>query len=373
MRIAIDLTSLNDNFTGLERYAYEISAQMVSAHPDSEFILVFKGEVPGICKELEAAANVEIKLIRRKGKLVTNQLILPAEMKRIAADAYVFPAFPIPLLFSKKNSYVLIADTVCFDLPQTMKKKARYYWAAGLKHSAKSSKGIFVISDFTMSKVKEHFPGCEKKAVLAYCGVNGERFIADSEEKMSEVRAKYGLPERYNLSLCTIEPRKNLKLLLDAYVQLKKEGHELLPLVLSGRAGWKYEGWFDEAGEILGNDLRITGFVDNEDLPYVYRGAETFVFPTLYEGFGMPPLEALASGCQRALVSDIAVMKEVMGETAQYFKNDDAASLKKALLEAGTKEAADRERIAENIARFDWRDSAERIYALITGKTGNNP
>ena len=374
MRIAIDLTSLNDNFTGLERYAYEISTQMVKAHPESVFILVFKGEIPDICKELATAENVEIKLIKRKGKLVTNQLILPAEMKKIPADAYLFPAFPIPLMFSKKNSYVLIADTVCFDMPQTMKKKAVYYWAAGLKHSARVSKGIFVISDYTLSRVKEYFPGYEKKAIVAYCGVNAGAFAADSEEKMSEVREKYKLPTKYNLSLCTIEPRKNLKLLLNAYISLKKEGHELPPLVLSGRAGWKYAGWFDEAKEILGEDLLITGFVENEDLPYVYKGADTFVFPTLYEGFGMPPLEAYASGCRRALVSDIAVMKEVMGDTALYFKNDDAEALKKALLEAETAGVADRRAVMDNILRFGWKESAEKIYAMMErGKVGNNP
>ena len=368
MKAAIDLTSLNDNLTGLERYAYELTSGMVKAHPECVFVLVFKGEVPAICESLTAYENVEVKLIERKGKLVTNQLILPAEMKKIKADAYVFPAFPIPMLFSKKNSYVLIADTVCFDMPETMKTKARLYWSAGLKHSARVSSGIFVISDFTLSRVKKFFPAHAHKAVIAYCGINTAKFTADAEGRQEEIRKKYRLPDRYNLSLCTIEPRKNLKLLLDVYVKLKKDGRRLLPLVLSGRAGWKYAGWFDEAKEVLGSDLVITGFIEDADLPYIYRGADTFIFPTLYEGFGMPPLEAQASGCGRVLVSDIDVMKEVMGETALYFKNNDEASLGEAVLAAADAQPAGREMISGNLNRFSWQESAEKAYRMITGE-----
>ena len=367
MRIAIDLTSLNDNFTGLERYAYEISSEMIKAHPETVFVPVFKGEVPAICKALAGCENVSPVVIRRKGKLYTNQLILPFEMKKIKADAYVFPAFPIPLMFFGRNSYVLIADTVCFDMPDTMKAKARLYWSAGLRHSAGVSSGIFVISDFTLSKVKEYFPKQAGKAAVAYCGINAGKFAADAEGRMEEVHKSYGLPEKYNLSLCTIEPRKNLKLLLDAYVSLKRSGRSMLPLVLSGRAGWKYAGWFDEAKEVLGGDLVITGFIEDEDLPYVYRGADTFIFPTLYEGFGMPPLEAFAAGCGKVLVSDIAVMKEVMGDTASYFKDNDRESLKDAIIRAAEGKGPAREAVAGNLRRFDWQDSAEKVYKMITG------
>ncbi|MCR5119599.1 MAG: glycosyltransferase family 4 protein [Lachnospiraceae bacterium] len=367
MRIATDLTSLNDNFTGLERYAYEISYGMIKAHPESTFILLFKGKVPGICEELKNFPNTEIKLISRKGKLITNQLILPAEMKKIQADAYVFPAFPVPLMFSRRNTYALIADTVCFDMGDTMKTKARLYWSAGLKHSARVSRGIFVISEFTLSRVKTYFPKAADRTILAYCGINAGRFRAETEGRMEEVRKKYKLPEKYNLSLCTIEPRKNLKLLLDAYVLLKKEGKNVPPLVLSGRAGWKYAGWFDEAKEVLKEELIVTGFVEDADLPYVYRGAEAFVFPTLYEGFGMPPLEAFAAGCKKVLVSDIDVMKEVMGDTAFYFRSNDIADLKRALNETAGAEVPAREAVFENIQRFSWQESAEKIYGMISG------
>ncbi|MCR4586653.1 MAG: glycosyltransferase family 4 protein, partial [Lachnospiraceae bacterium] len=326
MKIAIDLTSLNDNFTGLERYAYEVSHEMIKAHPDTEFICVFKGEVPGVCRHFEGCGNVSIRLIKKKGKLYTNQFILPVEMKKLAADAYYYPAFPIPLLFHEKNTYVMVADTVCFDMPETMKTKARLFWSEGLKHSVRVCRGISVNSEYTLSNVAKYFPGNEKKAVVAYCGVDTEKFSSNEEGRAEKVRERYGLPERYNLSLCTIEPRKNLKLLLDTYAGLKRSGRELLPLVLSGRAGWKYEGWFDEAKAVLGSDLVITGFIDDEDLPYVYRGADTFIFPTRYEGFGMPPLEALAAGAGRVLVSDIRVMKEVLGDTAVYFKENDRAA-----------------------------------------------
>ncbi len=367
MRIAIDLTSLNDNFTGLERYAYMVSENMINTHPETEFILVFKGEIPRICDGWDAYPNVSVKLIANKGKLVTNQLILPREMSAIKADVCYFPAFPIPLLFNKKNSFVMVADTVCFDMPDTMKTKARLFWSAGLKHSVRVSRGISVNSRFTLSRLAKYFPGAEKKAVIGYCGVERKDFETGDESRTAAVRERYGLPGRYILSVCTIEPRKNLKLLMEAYAELKEEGHKLPSLVLVGRMGWKTEGWFDTLKEKLGEDLKITGFVEDADLPYVYKAAELFVFPSLYEGFGMPPLEALAAGVEKVLVSDLEVMKEVLGGSTEYFRSGDRDSLKEKLVWFTDGNERHRQYDAVGLEKYDWAVTAEKIYGMLTG------
>ena len=112
-----------------------------------------------------------------------------------------------------------------------------------------------------------------------------------------------------------------------------------------------------ESGRII-----FTGYVDDEDLPGLYAGAQALVFPSLYEGFGMPPLEAQASGVSKVLSSDAPALCEVLGDTAMYFKNNDKQSLKNALMRLNEYEGASRSDIESNLSRFTWEKSAAALW-----------
>ncbi|MBR5419953.1 MAG: glycosyltransferase family 4 protein [Lachnospiraceae bacterium] len=363
MTLAIDLTSLSDNFSGLERMALELSkALILQAGEEESFVLVIKNSLPPMLNNIK---NPRVRFVRIKGKnkLLANQLTLPLTMARIKADAYIFPAFPVPLLFRKKNTYGMIADLGCYDCPQTMKKKQVLFFREGAKHTARVSRKTLTISDFSAGRIEEILKLPKEKILMLYCGINLPEADRKKPERVLAVKEKYGLPRKYLLSLSTLEPRKNLKLLIDAYLEVIKEDAEipLPPLVLAGRPGWLMEEEIRKASE--DGHILFPGFIDDEDLPALYAGAECFIFPSLYEGFGMPPLEAQAAGVQRILSSDTEALREVLGDTAGFFSNNDKASLKQALRELSSLPVPEAGSVAANLERFSWKAAAEKLRA----------
>lgn len=201
----------------------------------------------------------------------------------------------------------------------------------------------------------------------------GELFhaVTDAQE-LQRVRNRCGIPaaSRYILSLATLEPRKNMKLLVEAFVQLVAEDRagEDTVLVLTGGEGWSFEGLLETiagSGAVAERIIR-TGFVADEDLAALYSGAEVFVYPSLYEGFGLPPLEAMQCGTA-VIVSNTSSLPEVTGDAALYIDPLDrdglAAGLCRVLEEAGLREELCRKSLLR-AARFSWERFGREITAV---------
>lgn len=362
MKIAVDLTSLDDNLSGLERYAMNIVRELVLIDQRNQYLLFFKNNVCPQLTDLLEYKHVNVRVLKGSHKLIFNQLTLPFSLyKEKEVDKYIFPAFPCPILFQKKGIITLIADMVCFDCPETMKKKAQLFFRVSTDHSWKVSETIITISEFSRERILARYGTSEandEKIILAYCGISDMFCNASpkTEKERQKIREKYQLPERYCLCLSTLEPRKNLPLLLDAYTKAAKEGVKLPPLVLAGRKGWLIDKLLERAGKEADIDVIVTGFVEDEDLPELYRMAEVFVFPSMYEGFGMPPLEALSVGT-RVLSSDAASLPEVLGEDAVYFQNGNVNDLKEKLVACLTDETKSQNHTVN--PKFDWKESAK--------------
>ena len=379
MKIVIDLTQLADNLSGLERYAMNITREMILADAENEYVLFYKNKACELLEDINHRKNVTIRVYKGKNKLVFNQLQLPIYLyKEKNVDKYLFLAFPCPLLFRKKGIYTMIADLTCWDCPETMKTKAKYYFRATITHSVKVSEKLITISEYSRQRILAHFGGStkkdsryrklEEKILLAYCAVS-ETFTECAQvtkEQEEELRRKYNLPRNYFLCLSTLEPRKNLQLLLKAYGNLLGKRREDIPsLVLAGRKGWLMDELLADIENKYPGKVVVTGFIEDADLPRIYRMADCFVFPSLYEGFGMPPLEALAVGTP-VISSDAASMPEVLGDHAAYFASGNEAELTKAL-QAFLKQPKTQEPYTD--PRFDWRRSAEKILHVLMLET----
>jgi glycosyltransferase involved in cell wall biosynthesis len=185
---------------------------------------------------------------------------------------------------------------------------------------------------------------------------------------LASVRQKYGLPARYLLCVSTLEPRKNLPVLLQAYALLRAERHhEDLKLVIAGRKGWLYQDIFAMVTALdLQQDVVFTGFVDDEDLPDLYRGARLFVFPSLYEGFGLPILEAMASGVP-VIASNTSSMPEVAGDAAILVDPRHpqalAEGLRRILAETALRESLQQKGL-QQASRFSWEAAAQKTLAV---------
>lgn len=328
MRICVDLTSLADNFSGIERFALSITKELIK-NTEHHWILLFKNSVH---KEFgEELDNVEKRVINGGNKLIFNQLILPIKLLGIKADRYFFPAFPAPFFFFNKNAFNTIHDLSCWDCLGSNKKYMIWYFKIMYWKASLCNKKIITVSEFSKGRICKILRVKPENVFVVYNGISDQFNNSElTDEEKKRVKEKYSLPKDYVLCLSTLEPRKNLRLLLDAYSSLFHEGITD-EIVLAGRKGWKMEDFLKGYPEEFQQHVHFTGFIDDEDLPAIYKLAKVFVFPSLYEGFGIPPLEALACGTP-VISSDAASMPEVLGNSAYYFENRNLEELKKQIV-----------------------------------------
>lgn len=363
MRICVDLTSLADNFSGIERFALSITKELIK-NTEHHWILLFKNEVHKDFKE----EDVEKIVINGGNKLIFNQLILPIKLLGLKADRYFFPAFPAPFFFFNKNAFNTIHDLSCWDCPGSNKKYMIWYFKIMYWKASLCNKKIITVSEFSKGRICKILRVKPENVFVVYNGISDQFNNSElSDEEKKRVERKYNLPEDYVLCLSTLEPRKNLRLLLDAYSSLFHEGITD-EIVLAGRKGWKMEDFLKGYPEEFLQHVHFTGFVDDEDLPAIYKLAKVFVFPSLYEGFGIPPLESLACGTP-VISSDAASMPEVLGNVTYYFKNNDCESLKLSILEAKEKSECIYDVIAKKSIKqaeqYRWEYSARQLLAVL--------
>lgn len=365
MRVAIDLTSLADNFSGIERYAAEISRRLIE-DSSIDWTLIFKKEIHSIFRNAAKSKNVTCITLNPCNKFFFYQIRLPRAMRKINADINLFLAFPPAIFAKKKKAVVAVHDMVCWDCPDTMKLLSKWYFRISMLNYIKKCRRIITISNFSKERILDKFPCVKDKISIVYCGI-GSNFCKDiSNLKAKNAERKYKLPETYILSLSTIEPRKNLGLLLEAYAQLCDEGHSLPDLVLAGRKGWLFDD-LENIVERYRDKIHFTGFIADEDLPAIYKGSRLFIFPSKYEGFGIPPLEALATGTP-VLSSNAASLPEVLGDSVFYFQSNNLECLKQSIL-ACLKTDIDLEQRNRGIRqanKFSWAVEAHKLVGALT-------
>lgn len=357
MKIVIDLTSLADNFSGIERYAASLAHEMV-LHTDDQYILVFKGGVHTAFLDVKSKKNVKCLILKPCKKLIFNQVVLPNAISKIKADYYLFMAFPVPIFLFKKNMVSTIHDICCWDCPDTMKRSSAVYFRISNRVALKKCKNIITISKFSEDRIVDRLNYDRSKIWRIYCGVDDKFLYYKKSDREEAILNKYNIPSEYILSLSTLEPRKNLKLFINAYRALAISGEINIPLVLAGRRGWKIDDLLAGIEDDVKKKILFTGFIEDDDLPAIYANARLFVFPSMYEGFGIPPLEALACGTP-VLSSDSTSLPEVLGNNAQYFQNNNMKSLEEKIIVALKSENH------EFVITYSWFDEANKLYSIM--------
>lgn len=360
--IGIDLTSLNDNFSGLEREAFEFSKRIVK-HNEIDFILFFKNDIYPYFK-VNQSPNVT-NIVVTGSKLKVLLFNLPKAIKKANPDVIFFPAFPPSPLFHKPRNMKCvceIADMVCFDCPKTMKYKSMLYFKFGSKKAAAISDRILTISDFSKSRIvyNLHYP--DNRIVIASPSTD----LSSCFENHSINPSLYGLPSKYILCLSTIEPRKNLATAISWMVKAWQTKTDLPDLVLVGRKGWKSDDLLETVPSDLKQRIHFTGFVKDEDLPSIYKNASLFLFPSLYEGFGIPVLEALSMDTL-VLCSDIPTSKEILPNYPFFFSlnsYDDFYKQLCTILSTLDKDII-LSRAKSELQKYDWYKSSEQIITTL--------
>lgn len=367
MKILIDLTSLADNFSGIERYALNISKELIKHDNLSKYILVFKNHIHKEFDEFRNNKNVEFKVVKGKNKLIFNQIILPYHLYSIKADKYLFLAFPSPILFRKKEIINTIHDLTAWDYPDTMKNSSRLYFKASILNAVKISKNIITVSQFSKDRITEMFN--KNQVDIVYNGISNVFLNYNyNEENLSIISEKYKLPKDYIMCLCTIEPRKNIELLIEAYSELRSENKIQSKLVLVGRNGWKVDNLLKKVNEKYSDDVIVTGFIEDIELPQIYIKSKAFIFPSLYEGFGIPVIEAMYMGVP-IICSNTSSLPEIIGGCGTLFKNNDKNDLKEKIIYVLNQDEQHKEEMIQKAKRrasnFSWINESNKLMKII--------
>lgn len=309
--------------------------------------------------------NVRVEPVAVEGRLsriLWEQLAQTRAWRRLdrPVDLTHGLAFSLPLL-SRVPGVVTMYDLSFRRLPDRFPATQRLYLSAITQLSCRRARRVVAISEATRRDVAEWLGVPLARIDLAYPGVDA-RFRPLPLEEVRAFRERLGLPERFILYLGTLEPRKNLPALVEAFALLRRDQPDL-HLVLAGARGWWYHSLLRMISDSnLGDVVHLPGFVPAEDLPSWYNAAAAFAYPSSFEGFGLPVAEALACG-RPTVTSDVSSLPEAGGDVALRIPPDDPIALADALARALTPAEADRARAAgpAHARTFTWEAAAASL------------
>ena len=364
MRIGLDGKVLTLRAGGIGRYAINLTRALLAEaarRPDLEFV-VFTG--PGTSRDVmeEFRGACDECFLGAKSSVIRSLALVPAALRRVGVDVFHgMDHVGVPFVGRSGRYVATVHDVIALILPETFTPRHRLVVRTALAMVRRRADLVIVPSRAV------------ERDVVRRLGLSGDRVVVTPEgceprfrpTPCAEVLARRGLPPRYVLAVGTIEPRKNLTTLLQAFARLRQETgiDPALRLVLVGARGW-LDGPIHETVRSLGlgGMVHFAGFVDDDDLPAVYSGAALFVFASLYEGFGLPLLEAMACGAP-VITSDVSAMPEVAGDAAVLVDPRDVDGLAAAMARV-LRDDALRDRLrAAGIARarrFPWEATARR-------------
>jgi glycosyltransferase involved in cell wall biosynthesis len=290
------------------------------------------------------------------------QLVQPFVLWQEKIDLLHSLAFVTPLV-SPCPSVITIYDLSFLVFPQGFKYSKRLYLSLLTRLSAGKARRIITISESTKRDTVRLLGVSSEKVDVIYCGVD-KAFCPLPERKVASFRQKRGLPERIILFVGTIEPRKNVARLVEAYSRLK-DGQ--VKLVIGGARGWLYEEIFARVEELeLTGDVLFPGYIPSNELPLWYNAAELFVYPSLYEGFGLPPLEAMACGTP-VITSNVSSLPEVVGEAGLTVDPMDSERLAETMNQVLSDEVLRQSMRERGLARagcFSWAKAARETVGV---------
>ena len=379
MNIGLYIEHLHGKKTGVGQYGFNIALNLARLDRDNQYYLFTPSALHRDDVE-KLATYPNIKIFERNilGRLIANDIVLiplwlqfylPYLCKRIGLDVYLHTGSIWPLLLVRlaKSQLAFIHDVIPILFPEYHLRHTYYYYRLSRTLNLRSYDRILVNSETTKNDLMAHFGVSEERISISMLGKD-ERFARIEDPTLSKVvRDRYSLPESYILFAGTLEPRKNIIRLLHAYAM--SNSRELLKLVIAGKKGWLYTEIFETVAKLnLKERVIFTGFVDDNDMPVIYSMSRVFVFPSLYEGFGLPVLEAMACGVP-VITSNLSSMVEVAGEAAVLVDplhvRALARSIDDVILNASTHSRLSRASLAR-AELFSWEKTAQQTLAAMS-------
>lgn len=382
MLIGVDASrALRARATGTERYAREIvRALLALPAAQAHTWRLYVDEATELGDLLPAGGGARIDLCLLPRRRMWTHRALAGEVLRRPPDVLFVPAHVIPFVLPARRlpaSVVTVHDLGYRALPHTHPARQRAYLEWSTRWSAHAAARIIAVSEATRRDLAACCPAAAPKISVVYEAP--ARLPPADAGAIAAARARYGVARPYALFVGTLQPRKNVERLMQAYVRLYEGGGDPgFDLLLAGAPGWMSGPILDAAGELQGKlpagALRLAGYVADGDLAALLRGARLFCYPSLYEGFGLPVLEAQTAGVP-VMTARNSSLPEVAGDAALLVDPHDVDALAQAMLRLASDEEL-RERLIEagreNVSRFSWAKAARETLSVLESAAGKS-
>ncbi len=356
-------------------YTYQL-VRALAGVPGEHRLFVFAraGLFDDLAPQQPRLQVIHIDPSSRAARLVWEQTRLPLLLRRLRIDVLHSPHHHTPLAARlgttsstrRLRRVVTFHDVTFLLLPRRYPLLRRLYMEGVTRAAARVADAIITPSQAVRLDVI-HRLGVPEERVVAIPEAAGPRFVPiEDAEALGHIRSKYRLASRYILSVGSLEPGKNRARLIRAYAQLRSEGIDC-PLAVAGQPAWHYEGDFELVRRLgLDEQVRFLGYVPDDDLPAIYSGATLLAFPSLYEGFGLPVLEAMACGTP-VIAANVSATAEVAADAALLVDPRDVAVLAGAMGRLLSDERLQADLRARGLARakqFSWQRTARETLSL---------
>lgn len=328
MRIGIDASTIGTQ-GGPRTYVLNLIDGLLRIDNTDEYIIFYNskehiGRFPQVREIVVPLANPATRLFRE-------HLLMAYYYKKERLDIIHNPKSAISFLRPCKT-VATIFDLIPITHPETEKWMARAYWKVQIPIAARYADFVITSSEFAKKEIISRYRTPENKIRVIPISYNRHCRPMPPGPEAVVIRKKYSIPDKYILYVGTIQPRKNIAVLIKAFSSLVKRGAIRHKLVITGRKGWLYGPLFELIkDEGMEEKVIFTGFVPDEDLPYIYNGADLFVYLSLFEGFGIPPLEAMACGVP-VICSNTTSLPEVVGDAGILVAPSDHKAVEEAVL-----------------------------------------
>lgn len=324
MRIGIDATALPPQLAGAGTYIANLIRTLPKVDSENEYIVFVKTEQRSLFAPHPRVERVGVPSPTRPLRVLWEQAVLPWLVRKYRLDLLHSPHYTMPLL-KRSKAVVTFHDMTFFILPDMHQPYKRIFFKTMIALSARRADAIIADSENTKRDILQILK-LDPRLIYAVPLGNSESSGLYSPREIERVRRQYRLPKKVVLFVGDLEPRKNLPTLVSAFKLLvdREIPHSL---VIVGKKVWRYKEIFQTVKKLqLENRVVFTGFVPENDLPFLYKAADLFVYPSFYEGFGLPVLEAMAHGIP-VITSNVSSMPEIVGEAGILVDPDAAHTL----------------------------------------------
>ncbi len=375
MRLGIDARLFHVN-TGIGRYTRSLFFEYLQrpSHRDEQIVLFYDRPIDFASfftdspnRALSPIEHIQLVTAPCQRRIVWTNWTLPPLLRQHRIDVYHGVCnFELPV--RKMCRYVVtIHDLVPLFFPELVPKKHLLFFKLFIKRAAQTADVIITDSEHSKQDICRHLSVSEEKVRVIHLGYTAKPLPPNAEEQRHRLIEQYGIRQPYLLFVGVIEPKKNLERLLDAFALLRQERRidDAVQLVIAGGKGWFYEQVYQKVAALhLETSVVLTGFIPDDALPLFYSGAEAFVFPSIYEGFGLPVLEAMSYGAP-VITSNVSSLPEIAGNAGMLVNPNDPASIADGI-ETVLQHPARREQMREagrlRAQQFSWPRTAEETY-----------